>query len=160
MQWDEAFDVEVDDAGNRYLAGFTLSRDFPQARAEGPGGIVDAFVAKVAADGTLAWSVALGGTDLDTATSIALDLGAPGGGKRLAEQIGQRGITVDVLVNNAGYGHAGALTSSDLDTQLGMIDLNDRALVELTYLFWDGIHPTQAGHALVAHEAARVLAQQ
>ena len=28
------------------------------------------------------------------------------------------------------------------------------------FLFWDGIHPTQAAHALVAHEAARVLAQQ
>ena len=28
------------------------------------------------------------------------------------------------------------------------------------YLFWDGIHPTQATHALVAAEAARVLAQQ
>ena len=27
------------------------------------------------------------------------------------------------------------------------------------YLFWDGIHPTRAAHALVAHEAARVLAQ-
>jgi phospholipase/lecithinase/hemolysin len=28
------------------------------------------------------------------------------------------------------------------------------------YLFWDGIHPTRAAHALVAHEAMRVLAQQ
>ena len=28
------------------------------------------------------------------------------------------------------------------------------------YLFWDGIHPTHAAHALVAHEAARVLSQQ
>lgn len=28
------------------------------------------------------------------------------------------------------------------------------------YLFWDGIHPTHAAHALVAHEAARVLGQQ
>ena len=28
------------------------------------------------------------------------------------------------------------------------------------YLFWDGIHPTRAAHALVAHEAARVLAQR
>ena len=27
------------------------------------------------------------------------------------------------------------------------------------YLFWDGIHPTRAAHALVAYEAARVLAQ-
>ena len=28
------------------------------------------------------------------------------------------------------------------------------------YLFWDGIHPTHAAHALVAHDAARVLAQE
>ncbi|MBJ7453102.1 MAG: SBBP repeat-containing protein, partial [Blastococcus sp.] len=73
LEWDEAFDVEVDDAGNRYLAGFTLSRDFPEARVEGPGGIVDAFVVKVSAEGALVWSVVLGGTDLDTATGIALD---------------------------------------------------------------------------------------
>jgi short-subunit dehydrogenase len=73
------------------------------------------------------------------ATPIALDLGAIGGGTRLAEETERRGLAVDVLVNNAGYGHAGALTSSDLETQLGMIDLNDRALVELTHLFWGDI---------------------
>lgn len=28
-----------------------------------------------------------------------------------------------------------------------------------SYLFWDGIHPTAAGHAIIAHEAARVLSQ-
>jgi uncharacterized protein len=83
-----------------------------------------------------------------SATSIALDLGTTGGGKRLAEQVAERGLTVDVLVNNAGYGHAGALTSSDLDTQLGMIDLNDRALVELTYLFWDGMLARKRGGIL------------
>jgi hypothetical protein len=73
LEWDEAFDVEVDDAGNRYLAGFTVSRDFPEARAEGPGGIVDAFVVKISPENGLVWSVVLGGTDLDTATAIALD---------------------------------------------------------------------------------------
>jgi outer membrane lipase/esterase len=26
------------------------------------------------------------------------------------------------------------------------------------YLFWDGIHPTKAGHAIIATEAANVLA--
>jgi short-subunit dehydrogenase len=83
-----------------------------------------------------------------TATPIALDLGAIGGGARLAEAIAQRGAGVDVLVNNAGYGHAGALTSSDLGTQLGMIDLNDRALVELTYLFWNGMLARKRGGLL------------
>jgi len=83
-----------------------------------------------------------------TATAIPLDLGAIGGGVRLAETIAQRQLRVDVLVNNAGYGHAGALTSSNLETQLGMIDLNDRALVELTYLFWDGMLTRKRGGVL------------
>src|SRR6185369_8632325 len=39
-----------------------------------------------------------------TATPIAADLGAIGGGARLAEAIKQRGLPVDVVVNNAGYG--------------------------------------------------------
>jgi hypothetical protein len=73
LEWDEAYDVEVDDAGNRYVTGFTLSDDFPKARAEGPGGIVDAFVSKISRRGALVWSVVLGGTRLDTATSLALD---------------------------------------------------------------------------------------
>ncbi len=89
------------------------------------------------------------------ATPIANDLGATGGGRRLAEKIAAQGLTVDVLVNNAGYGHAGALTSSDLPTQLGMIELNVRALVELTHLFWDGMLQRRRGGVLnVASTAA------
>jgi short-subunit dehydrogenase len=86
---------------------------------------------------------------------IALDLGAQGGGQKLHDEIKSRGLKVDVLVNNAGYGHAGALTSSDLQTQLGMIDLNDRALVELTYLFWNDMIANKRGGVLnVASTAA------
>jgi short-subunit dehydrogenase len=60
-----------------------------------------------------------------------------------------------VLVNNAGYGHAGALTSSDLPTQLGMVDLNVRALVELTYHFWNDMLARGRGGVLnVASTAA------
>lgn len=89
------------------------------------------------------------------ATPIANDLGITGGGQKLAERIAAEGLTVDVLVNNAGYGHAGGLTSSDLPTQLGMIDLNVRALVELTYLFWDGMRQRRRGGVLnVASTAA------
>lgn len=89
------------------------------------------------------------------AIAIAQDLGAYGGGSALAQAIAQRGLNVDALVNNAGYGHAGALTSSDLPTQLGMIDLNVRALVELTYLYWDRMIANKRGGVLnVASTAA------
>jgi short-subunit dehydrogenase len=97
----------------------------------------------------------LAGAHAVRAHAIAQDLGAHGGGAALAGEIAQRGLNVDVLVNNAGYGHAGALTSSDLQTQLGMIDLNVRALVELTYLYWDRMLANKRGGVLnVASTAA------
>lgn len=89
------------------------------------------------------------------ATPIANDLGVFGGGRKLMEAVKEKGLTVDVLVNNAGYGHAGALTSGPLETQLGMIDLNVRALVELTHLLWDGMVARRRGGVLnVASTAA------
>jgi short-subunit dehydrogenase len=89
------------------------------------------------------------------AHAVAQDLGAYGGGSELAAKIAERGHDVDVVVNNAGYGHAGALTSSDLATQLGMIDLNVRALVELTYIYWNRMLSNRRGGVLnVASTAA------
>lgn len=89
------------------------------------------------------------------AHAIAHDLGVHDGGQLLAQEIARRGLNADVVVNNAGYGHAGALTSSDLQTQLGMIDLNVRALVELTYLYWDRMLANRRGGVLnVASTAA------
>jgi hypothetical protein len=90
-----------------------------------------------------------------TTTPIALDLGAIGSGARLAEAIESRGLSVDVLVNNAGYGHAGAFDGSDAAIQLGMLDLNNRALVELTHIFWPGMLANKRGGVLnVASTAA------
>ena len=90
-----------------------------------------------------------------TATPIAADLGAIGGGKRLAEQITKQGLSVDVVVNNAGYGQAGAFNGSDAAVQLGMIDLNDRALVELTHIYWPAMMANKRGGVLnVASTAA------
>lgn len=88
-------------------------------------------------------------------TAIATDLGKEGAGAALAGDIRARGLKVDVLVNNAGYGHAGAFTSSDLQTQIGMVDLNVRALTELTYMFWDDMLKNGRGGVLnVASTAA------
>ena len=89
------------------------------------------------------------------AVPIAVDLGAHGAGHRLADEVRARGLTVDVLVNNAGYGTAGAFAGSDEPTQLGMIDLNVRALVELTHAFWPGMLERGRGGVLnVASTAA------
>jgi short-subunit dehydrogenase len=89
------------------------------------------------------------------ATAIAADLGTPGGGEALAVKIAAQGLSVDVLVNNAGYGKAGAFLGSDRATQLGMIDLNDRALVELTHIYWPSMLQNKHGGVLnVASTAA------
>jgi len=90
-----------------------------------------------------------------TATPIAADLGAIGSGQALANDIRARGLAVDVLVNNAGYGKAGAFAGSDAAEQLGMLDLNVRALVELTHIYWPGMLASRRGGILnVASTAA------
>jgi uncharacterized protein len=90
-----------------------------------------------------------------TATPIAADLGAIGGGRRLADTIKSKGLSVDVVVNNAGYGQAGAFNGSDAAGQLGMIDLNVRALVELTHIYWPAMLANRRGGVLnVASTAA------
>src|SRR6185436_14012878 len=88
-------------------------------------------------------------------TPVGQDLGATSGGQQLVSALQSKGIVADVLVNNAGYGHAGAFISSDLATQVGMIDLNVRALVELTHLLWDGMLARKRGGVMnVASTAA------
>jgi short-subunit dehydrogenase len=89
-----------------------------------------------------------------TATPIVADLGAIGGGARLAGEIKARGLSVDVLVNNAGYGTAGAFNGSDEANQLGMIDLNVRALVELTHIYWPRMLANKRGGVLNVASAA------
>jgi short-subunit dehydrogenase len=86
---------------------------------------------------------------------IPMDLSAPRSAIRIAETVASRGLTVDVLVNNAGYGIAGDFAGSDGNAQLGMIDLNVRALVELTHTYWPDILARKRGGVLnVASTAA------
>src|SRR5262245_52502961 len=70
------------------------------------------------------------------AAAFVADLTLRNAGETLAADIARRDLTVDVLVNNAGYGIAGAFDGSDRAVQLGMIDVNIRALVELTHIYW------------------------
>jgi uncharacterized protein len=58
------------------------------------------------------------------------------------------------LVNNAGFGLAGASTELDRDDQLAMIDLNVRALTELSLAFTDSLVRHRGGILNVASIAA------
>jgi uncharacterized protein len=68
------------------------------------------------------------------AETVPLDLAAPGAGKELARQLNERGLCIDLLVNNAGFGVQGEFRKLDLNRQLQMIHLHNTAVVELTYL--------------------------
>ncbi len=69
---------------------------------------------------------------------IPLDLGTPGGAQRLFDQV-QAAVqaadaTVDVLINNAGFGLRGPFLDAPLDRLREMVDLNVRAVTELAWL--------------------------
>ncbi len=65
---------------------------------------------------------------------LALDLTQPEEGETYAALLQAEQPEVAVLVNAAGYGVFGAFTERDLENQLGIIDLNDKALVRMTGL--------------------------
>jgi short-subunit dehydrogenase len=63
---------------------------------------------------------------------VAADLAVPGAARTIVEQLDARGIAIDVLVNNAGYGVYGPFLQTSLEAELGMIQVNIVALTELT----------------------------
>jgi short-subunit dehydrogenase len=67
------------------------------------------------------------------AETLVLDLASPGAGGRLAQQLKERGLKIDLLVNNAGFGDAGEFLKFSLARQLEMINLQNATVVELTY---------------------------
>jgi short-subunit dehydrogenase len=67
----------------------------------------------------------------DVAT-ITLDLTHPTAPAELEAELQGRGFEVDLLVNNAGVGHTGPFSTEPLERALGIVELNVRALVELT----------------------------
>jgi len=66
---------------------------------------------------------------------LTADLAAPESPAKIFSDLQGRGITVDVLVNNAGFGLHGAFADLPLKQQLEIVTVNVSALVELTGLF-------------------------
>jgi uncharacterized protein len=64
---------------------------------------------------------------------VAEDLSAPGAAGRVALALHERGLTVDVLVNDAGTVTFGEFDQLDLQQELAMLQVNVGAAVELTH---------------------------
>ncbi|PYQ53556.1 MAG: hypothetical protein DMF78_08650 [Acidobacteria bacterium] len=78
-------------------------------------------------------SAELGGED--KALPLPLDLARPDAADALASSLDARGIGVSLLVNNAGVGLSGRVLEQPPEKIRAMLDLDVRALVELTRRF-------------------------
>ncbi|HEX8461138.1 MAG TPA: SDR family oxidoreductase [Segetibacter sp.] len=68
-------------------------------------------------------------------TTIAKDLFQPSAATELYNEVKSRGITIDVLVNDAGQGQYGLFVEQDISRLQEIIQLNVLSLTVLTHLF-------------------------
>jgi uncharacterized protein len=87
-------------------------------------------------------------------TVLAADLERRDAVALLAAQLSSRGLEPAIVVNNAGFGLSGAAARLDRNEQLGMVDLNVRALTELSLTFVDSLERHRGGILNVASIAA------
>jgi short-subunit dehydrogenase len=102
------------------------------------------------------------------------DLSDPGAPSRLQDRLTKSGITIDVLVNNAGYGVAGRYLASPWERHGAFLQVMVTSVAELTYRFVGpmverrygriinvaslaGLVPATAGHTLYAASKALLI---
>jgi hypothetical protein len=100
----------------------------------------------------LAEEIAAGGRPRPTV--LAVDLGQRDAVSQIAEALASRGLEPAIVVNNAGFGLTGPVAGLDRDEQLAMIDLNVRALTELSLAFVESLARHRGGILNVASVAA------
>jgi hypothetical protein len=79
---------------------------------------------------------------------LTADLSLPESPQRIFSELQGRGISVDVLVNNAAFGAWGRFADLPLPQQLEMLQVNITALVYLTGLFLPGMLQRRRGGIL------------
>ena len=85
---------------------------------------------------------------------IALDLSVAGIADHLTRELASRNLEAAVIVNNAGFGLVGRAAELPRAEQLAMIDLNVRALTELSLAFVDSLARHKGGVLNVASLAS------
>jgi uncharacterized protein len=109
-----------------------------------------------------------------TVDVIVSDLSVPGAAAAVCAEIDRRGLRIDGLVNNAGYGVPGMFIASPWERQQAMLQVMVVALAELTHRLLPamiqqrygrvinvaslaGLVPAPAGHTLYAASKALVI---
>jgi uncharacterized protein len=90
-------------------------------------------------------------------TVVPADLGAPGAAQHIYNTVTARGLNVDVLVNNAGFGSHGRFEELDAEREHQQIQVNVTALVDLTHAFVPAM--LQRGNGTVINIASTVAFQ-
>src|SRR5690349_7784126 len=86
---------------------------------------------------------------------VALDLREPDAGAQLLEVTKKRELEIEMLINNAGFGSMGDFVKLDPERELEMIQLNVRAVVDLTHRFLGPMRERKRGTIInVASTAA------
>src|SRR5262249_12637701 len=101
---------------------------------------------------TLAGEIAASGRPRPTV--ITVDLERRDGASAIAAELSSRGLEPVIVVNNAGFGLYGEAAALPRDEQLAMVDVNVRALTELSLMFVDSMARHRGGILNVASLAA------
>src|SRR5207253_3971511 len=87
-------------------------------------------------------------------TILAADLSQAAAAARLAGEIQARGLTIDVLINNAGLGALGRFDRIDPARVGEMLQVNVAALTELTRLLLPGMVARRRGKIMMVASVA------
>lgn len=77
--------------------------------------------------------------------------------KRVYDYCHEKDYEVSVLINNAGYGDYTSFINADLEKLQKMVDLNDKALMSLTYYFVKDMKEAGYGHIINTGSVASFL---
>jgi len=86
---------------------------------------------------------------------IVQDLSVAGASQKIFEQLQAKSI--DYLVNNAGFGTHGPFAEAEIESQLGMLQVNVVALTNLTRLFLPGMLKRGSGRIMNVASVAAFL---
>ncbi len=88
---------------------------------------------------------------------IASDLSRPDAPAQLCQEIASRGVTIDALVNNAGYGVPGTYVASPWERHDAMLHVMVTAVAELTYRLLPGMIERRYGRIITVASLAGLV---